>query len=486
MFFNSFQYLLVFLPLCILVYNITKIFNVLASKWVMILFSIYFFTFISGDGFYILILSCAINYYFLIELNKNKNKLTLIASIIINVILLSYFKYLHFTLSHGLLSEYTWISSLGMPLAISFFTFQQISIQVDTYSSKIGKISITDYFYYILFFPKLISGPITRYSDLMPQANEKRLSKSSEFIAGLSIISIGLFKKVVVSSCFTNIADAGYASAGALTFFDSWGASLAYTMQIYFDFSGYSDIAIGSALLLGIKLPINFNSPYKSTNIREFWDRWHISLSTWLRDYVYIPLGGSRAGNSRTYINIIITFVISGAWHGSTINFIIWGSMHGIATCVSRAWSNYGMKMNKTLGWLVTFLFINFSWVPFRASSLEDTLHVFKSMIGMNGVYFSQSLWAVFSIIFESPWVSIGRTDINGTLHIPMYSMLLIPIALLSCIFLPNSNNVSGICAKDIKSPIISSMILCGIVFSLSIIFMFGGATASQFIYANF
>ncbi|EGG7941649.1 MBOAT family protein, partial [Salmonella enterica] len=177
------------------------------------------------------------------------------------------------------------LSTFGMPLAISFFTFQQISIQVDSYLSRNININVTDYLYYILFFPKLISGPITRYSDLMPQSNEKRTSRASEILGGLSIFSVGLFKKVVVSSCFSNIADTGYSSVTSLTFFDSWGVSLAYTMQIYFDFSGYSDMAIGSALLLGIKLPINFNSPYKSKNIREFWDRWHISLSTWLRDY---------------------------------------------------------------------------------------------------------------------------------------------------------------------------------------------------------
>ncbi|EJL0969857.1 MBOAT family protein, partial [Salmonella enterica] len=404
----------------------------------------------------------------------------------INISILSYFKYFHLPLSTGILSQYKWFSTFGMPLAISFFTFQQISIQVDSYLSKNENINITDYLYYILFFPKLISGPITRYSDLMPQSNEKRTSRASEIIAGLSIFSVGLFKKVVISSCFSSIADSGYSSVASLTFFDSWGSSLAYTMQIYFDFSGYSDMAIGSALLLGIKLPINFNSPYKSKNIREFWDRWHISLSTWLRDYVYIPLGGSRNGNIKTYINIIITFIISGAWHGSTINFIIWGTMHGVATCISRAWTNYGMKMNNLLAWLVTFLFINFSWVPFRASSLEDTLHIFKSMIGMNGIYFSQSLWGMLSIIFENQWISTGRTDLNGVLHAPMYSILLIPIALLSCIFLQNSNHIAGIYVKEIKSPSFISVILCGVAFSLSIISMFGGATASQFIYANF
>ncbi|EDW4113462.1 MBOAT family protein, partial [Salmonella enterica subsp. houtenae serovar 48:z4,z32:-] len=407
-------------------------------------------------------------------------------SIFINISILSYFKYFHLHLSEGVLSQYKWLSTFGMPLAISFFTFQQISIQVDSYLSRNININVTDYLYYILFFPKLISGPITRYSDLMPQSNEKRTSRASEILGGLSIFSVGLFKKVVVSSCFSNIADTGYSSVTSLTFFDSWGVSLAYTMQIYFDFSGYSDMAIGSALLLGIKLPINFNSPYKSKNIREFWDRWHISLSTWLRDYVYIPLGGSRHGNVKTYINIIITFIISGAWHGSTFNFILWGSMHGIATCISRAWTNYGMKMNNFLAWIVTFLFINFSWVPFRASSLEDTLHVFKSMIGINGVFFSQSLWQILSIIFEKQWISTGRTDLNGMLHIPMYSIVLIPIALLSCTCLQNSNYIAGVAGKEIKSPNIISAILCGIAFSLSIISMFGGATASQFIYANF
>ncbi|EAS9335312.1 MBOAT family protein, partial [Salmonella enterica] len=210
-----------------------------------------------------------------------KPKIALIVGILLNVASLCYFKYISITLIAFGFNSGSWAASLGLPLAVSFFTFQQISFLVDKFNGKIDKVNITDYLYYITFFPKLIAGPITRYGDLMPQTHNKMVVKSSEIISGLVILSIGLFKKIIISSYFAGIADAGYSTTSTLSFFEAWSTSLAYTVQIYFDFSGYSDIAIGSAFLLGIKLPINFNSPYKSKNIREFWDRWHISLSTW-------------------------------------------------------------------------------------------------------------------------------------------------------------------------------------------------------------
>ncbi|HDS3787076.1 TPA: MBOAT family protein, partial [Enterobacter ludwigii] len=300
----------------------------------MVIISLYFYTYISSVNLPVLACSCAVTYGAYLAMRRSAHrKLIATFTVLVNALALCYFKYIYFIVDYTNTKNAEWMYSLGLPLAVSFFTFQQISFIVDSYKGKIEEVCVLDYLFYIAFFPKLIAGPITRYSDIMFQDGIKRQPGSYEILAGLMIFSVGLFKKVVLSGHFALIADHGYSSVGSLTQFDAWIASLSYTMQIYFDFSGYSDMAIGSALLLGISLPVNFNSPYKSLNIREFWERWHISLSTWLRDYVYIPLGGSRVVDTRVYLNVLITFVVSGAWHGSGINFLLWGLLHGIATC---------------------------------------------------------------------------------------------------------------------------------------------------------
>jgi alginate O-acetyltransferase complex protein AlgI len=274
MLFNSYVYLFSFLPIAVAIYLLSKVINITLSKVVMVAISLFFYCYLSVDNLPVLAISCLVTYisYLLMQKSMMRKQIAAIA-VFINAFALCYFKYIYFIVGYAEIKNAEWTYSLGLPLAVSFFTFQQISFIVDAYKGKVKDVGILDYLYYIAFFPKLIAGPITRYNDLMLQDGLKRQPGSYEVLAGLMIFSVGLFKKVVLSGHFALIADHGYMAVGSLTQLDAWITSLAYTMQIYFDFSGYSDMAIGTALLLGIRLPVNFNSPYKSLNIREFWER---------------------------------------------------------------------------------------------------------------------------------------------------------------------------------------------------------------------
>ena len=245
-----------------------------------------------------------------------------------------------------------------------------------------------NYCLFVTFFPQLIAGPIVHHKEMMPQfANLKnRVINYKNIALGLFIFSIGLFKKVVIADSFAVWATNGFDKATVLNLFEAWATSLSYTFQLYFDFSGYCDMAIGAALLFNIKLPINFNSPYKVLNIQDFWRRWHITLSRFLRDYIYIPLGGNRKGRLRTYVNLMATFIIGGIWHGAGWTFVFWGFLHGVALVIHRIWSELGFKMNKILAWFITFNFINITWVFFRAKDWDDALKVLKGMFGLSGI----------------------------------------------------------------------------------------------------
>lgn len=234
------------------------------------------------------------------------------------------------------------------------------------------------------FFPQLIAGPIVHHAQMMPQfAALKNKAKNYRNVAlGLFIFSIGLFKKTAIADTFAVWANAGFDAPAALSALSAWTASLAYTFQLYFDFSGYTDMAIGAALLFNVRLPINFNSPYKSLNIADFWRRWHITLGRFMRDYIYIPLGGNRCGAARTYANLLVTFFLGGLWHGASWLFVLWGLAHGAGLVVHRLWARAGLKMPKVLAWLITFNFINLTWVLFRAKDLDSALLIMKAMAG--------------------------------------------------------------------------------------------------------
>ncbi|CAM3897316.1 MBOAT family protein [Arcobacter cloacae] len=324
-------------------------------------------------------------------LNKSFSKKSiLIFGIIANLSLLGYFKYADFFIENFNLvaSSNVNLLNLVLPLAISFFTFQQIAYLVDSYRGETKEYDFLNYALFVTFFPQLIAGPIVHHKEMMPQfASTWNMVKNYKNIAlGLFIFSIGLFKKVVIADTFATWATAGFDNAQTLNLIEAWATSLSYTFQLYFDFSGYTDMAIGIALLFNIKLPINFNSPYKATNIQDFWRRWHITLSRFLRDYVYIPLGGNKISSFRTYSNLLATFVIGGLWHGAGWTFVFWGFLHGMALVIHRVWSNLGFRMNTILAWFITFNFVNIAWVFFRAKEWEDAIKVLSSMFSLDNV----------------------------------------------------------------------------------------------------
>ena len=273
-----------------------------------------------------------------------------------------------------------------LPLGISFFTFQQLSYVIDSYSRKVPAYNFLDYSLFVTFFPQLIAGPIVLHSEIVPQfADPKnRHFNTDNFAPGLYGFARGLFKKVIVADTFAKAVEAGFASALSLNTNEAWFIALGYTLQLYFDFSGYCDMATGIGLMFNIRIPMNFNSPYKSLNIREFWQRWHITLSRFLTNYVYFPLGGSRRGKARTYLNLMIVFLLSGLWHGAGWLFLLWGLMHGVMSVLYRIFRNPYDRLHPALQWIVTFTFVIVAWVFFRATALSDALAIVKSMFIMN------------------------------------------------------------------------------------------------------
>ena len=344
------------------------------------------------------------NYYAGGILVVKRKKHILIFSITMNLFLLAYFKYSDFFIENINLvfSSHIGLLHLALPLAISFFTFQQIAYLVDSYRGETKEYSFLNYAVFVTFFPQLIAGPIVHHSEMMPQFEEgkNKFIYYKNIVGGIFLFSIGLFKKVIIADSFASVATQGFDVAESLTLLSGWVTSLSYTFQLYFDFSGYTDMAIGIALLFNIKLPINFNSPYKALNIQDFWRRWHITLSRFLKDYIYIPLGGNRKSSIRTYTNLFITFVLGGIWHGAGWTFIFWGVLHGGALVTHRLWQQFNIKIPKILAWFITFNFINISWVFFRAKEWDDALKVLDAMFGLKfGTLNTSDVWMILFII---------------------------------------------------------------------------------------
>jgi len=369
----------------------------IASKGFLVFASLFFYSW--WNIVYLPIILTSILFNFIVgsslnDENKKVNKKSLlIFGILVNIALLGYFKYADFFIQNLnlLTTSNIGLLHLALPLAISFFTFQQIAYLVDSYRRETKEYDFLNYAVFVTFFPQLIAGPIVHHKEMMPQFfSKKNMLKNYRNIAlGTFIFSIGLFKKVVIADTFAVWATAGFDTSETLSFFEAWATSLSYTFQLYFDFSGYTDMAIGLALLFNIKLPINFNSPYKAKNIQDFWRRWHITLSNFLRDYIYIPLGGSRNGEFKTYNNLMITFLIGGLWHGAGWTFIFWGFLHGAALVVHRVWSLFEFKMWSWLAWLVTFNFINIAWIFFRAKEWEDAIKILSGMFSLDDMSFN-------------------------------------------------------------------------------------------------
>lgn len=397
--FNSFPYIFLFLPVSVIVYFSLNKFSEKAGKYWLVIISLIFYSFGTLNYLPLLLLSILANFAVSIAIRKvhsrdhlikSSPKLLLTIGIVFNIGILAFFKYADFFIAN--INQTTGLSitflRLAIPLAISFYTFQQITYLVDTYRKEIKETNFLDYCIFVTFFPKVLMGPITRYNEIIPQFElEKQKNVDYQNMSlGLYIFFIGLCKRVVIADTFGLYADLGYANTQSLSLAEAWITSLCYTFQIYFDFSGYTDMAIGAAYFFNIKLPFNFDSPYLSVNIQDFWRRWHMTLSRFLRDYIYIPLGGNRKGEISTYINIMITFLIGGLWHGAGWTFVIWGGIHGAALCIQRIWQKLNIKVPKLIAIFITFNIVNIAWVFFRAKSLQEAINVLRAMVGLNSL----------------------------------------------------------------------------------------------------
>ena len=356
----------------------------------VILFSLYFYYKSSGVYFLLLVFAAASDYWIARALYRTRRpwlrRSWVVLSIAVNIGMLGYFKYTNFLIdiSNRLFGEgFLQFRNIFLPVGISFFVFQSLSYTIDIYRRQLRPLDRwTDYLFYLSFFPQLVAGPIVRAKDFIPQIRRPLHVSREMFGTGVFLILTGLFKKAIVSDYISlNFVDRIFDEPLLYSGFECLAGIYGYALQIYCDFSGYSDMAIGIALLLGFRFPKNFDSPYKAATITEFWRRWHISLSTWLRDYLYIPLGGNRKGRVRTYINLLITMLLGGLWHGAAMRFVLWGALHGAALALHKLWLKFVPRAKATgaemsWGWRIagiffTFNLVCFGWLMFRAESMQ-------------------------------------------------------------------------------------------------------------------
>lgn len=333
------------------------------------------------------------------ERNTAYAKILLSIGVVLNLGALCYFKYANFFVNNinTLFGADYFLAGIVLPIGISFYTFQKVAFLIDVYYGKVRTFKLLDYALFVTFFPQLIAGPIVHHSEMMPQFNRTDPIPPNYYPLGLTFFSIGLAKKVLLADTAALYASPHFnavANGATIDLITAWGAALAYTAQLYFDFSAYSDMAIGIGLLFGIRLPINFNSPYQAASIVEFWNRWHITLSRFLRDYLYIPLGGNRKGPRRRYINLMLTMVLGGFWHGAGWTFVIWGLLHGFYLVVNQGWTRLctlwrltGQNRVKRKAYqLLTFFAVVVAWVFFRSADLPTAGNILSSMAGLHGM----------------------------------------------------------------------------------------------------
>lgn len=451
MIFSSQIFIFVFLPLTLLIYYLCP--NKF-KNYILLLASMLFYAWGRVDYVFLLLTSILINYSFGILVSKYNKKFILIIGIILNLSLLFYFKYYNFSISNlnTLFKLDLPLKEILLPIGISFFTFQGMSYIIDIYrgNAKVNK-NIFSVALYVSLFPQLVAGPIVKYKDIDGQIRCRKETLEG-FSYGIERFVIGLAKKVIISDILASLVIS--IIPNSTTTIDTptaWLVIIAYTLQIFFDFSGYSDMAIGLGHMFGFKFMENFNYPYISKSITEFWRRWHISLSTWFKEYLYIPLGGNRTGN--TYINLLIVFFVTGLWHGSSWNFIIWGLWHGLFIIIERFIrdKNWYIKTPNIIKWLITIFIVIIGWVFFTFDTLENALNFIMLMFGVvhneiitfNIYYymnFRTIVWIIISVILSTPLIRNISQKYNSNKYFELVKTLFLSILLIICIiFMVNS-----------------------------------------------
>ncbi len=397
MVFSSYVFILLFLPCVIIIYYLlSHINNSIYQRLFLIGASLFFYGYYNIHYLLLIISSIAVNYIIAKQIQKTQGKASkcfLTIGVLYNILLIGYFKYYDFFIENINLiaGSHFALKHILLPLGISFFTFQQLSFLVSVYHEEEKVERLRDYCLFVTFFPQLVAGPIVLYSEMIPQFKDekKRFFDANNFAAGIYLFSIGLFKKAVIADTLVYFADNGFGMSN-LGLVAGWTTALSYTLQIYFDFSGYSDMAVGLGKMFNIEIPFNFRAPYRSESITEFWRRWHITLGRALSTYVYKPLGGNRKGLIRTCRNLFLTFLVSGIWHGASWTFILWGALHGVIVVAERIIGSKLKAIPKALRIVLTFIIVNALWVLFRAESFPQALEVYKGMISFGNIGFAQ------------------------------------------------------------------------------------------------
>lgn len=503
--FNSYIFILLFLPLCLLGYFILNYFGHYRLGLVFLLgMSLWFYGYFNWKYLIIICGSVIVNYIvyrMFREMDvrgetavqykagrgkhkkiRGKRRFILIGDMVFNIGILGYFKYMDFFIENvnQIFQMNFALRNILLPLGISFFTFQQISFIVDVYKDRGGiPYSFLEYAAYVIYFPQLVAGPIVTHDILVPQLQDKKrkLLDFDYFSKGIALFTFGLAKKVLLADIFGNFVNLAYADVNALNTTTAFFAMLAYTLQIYFDFSGYSDMAIGLGWMMNIDLPVNFESPYKALSVTGFWKRWHMTLTAFFTKYVYIPLGGNRKGAARTYTNIFIVFLLSGFWHGAGWTYILWGVMHGVAQMLERALKKYWSKLHPVFSWLLSFGFINVAWIYFRAESITDVHIILSKLLSFNFGEINSDLMAVFT---QPEWTLLwsklapGVIKSYGNINMVLY----FAVAIVMVLAFPNARYIAEKCVTKRLASFIIAFLLMWCIFSFT--------GVSTFLYFNF
>lgn len=477
MLFNSYVFMLAFLPLTLLGYFMLGRLpeRIPLNKLFLVLASFLFYGYNNPSYVPIILVSILVNYalsQLMLMAEKKLVRLPLmLLGLGLNLGVLFYFKYHDFFCENmnAFLGTSFALNHVMLPLGISFFTFQQLSYVIDSYKRTVPRYNILDYALFVTFFPQLVAGPIVLHSEIVPQFADvkNRHFNFDNFAPGLYAFALGLFKKVIVADTFGVAVEAGFAAAQSLNTAEAWFIAAGYTLQLYFDFSGYCDVATGVGLMFNIKIPLNFNSPYKSMNIREFWQRWHMTLSRFLTQYIYFPLGGSRKGQIRTLVNLMTVFLASGLWHGAGWLFLLWGLMHGAASVLYRIFRKQYDALHPALQWIMTFGFVVVAWVFFRATSLPDALAIVKSMFMMSFGPLRESITSAFAL--------------PGGFHPgynALYMMVWYALSLFACLGLRNTYEKTMSFKPTVANALLTVVLILYVTLSLS--------NVSVFLYFNF
>lgn len=504
MLFNSYIFIFIFLPLALLGYftlnhfkkfELSKLFLAGMSLWFYAYFDIYYLWVIVGSILVNYLFSYIIQRFYSSkgELSLTVKRLFVVIGVLINLGLLFYFKYLDFFIENinALVGSHFRLHNILLPLGISFFSFQQMSFIIDRARGKAEHYSFINYITFVTFFPQLIAGPIVLYTEMMPQfeSEQNKHFRFDNFSKGTILFTLGLSKKVLLADVLAQSVNYGFANAIFLDTTSTVLMMLAYTFQIYFDFSGYSDMAMGLGYMFNIELPVNFNSPYKACSVKELWQRWHMTLSRFFIQYVYIPLGGSRNGRFRTLINIFLVFFFSGIWHGANWTYIAWGTMQGLLV----VWDNLGIigvkgsndkikahfQMPRPLGWLLTFSFFNLSLLFFGSDSMKTAFQMFKNLFAFTNtghVYKLANSTKITELYFITKACDLKFPEYSNILSLIIYVVFLFICGLI--IKGKNALEITKETTFSRKTYILTAILLAWNIISFS--------QVSTFIYFNF